>query len=224
MTARTQTPDPWPKAEHRVLVIVPSRDRPKELAQLIHSAVETSKRADIAVYIDQDQMDLYGFLKDAPDRVKVYSGGRIGPVAVANKVAALSSRYDAFGFVPDDARFTIPGWDDHVLMDCVGSLCIVAPEHGNHEIDMPFISRKWYEALGWFAWPGLYHWGWPSVLAALGHATDSLVRSTAAEFYIDHAGENSKNRDRYPADIINLYSFFASGAFEESLKKLKAAQ
>lgn len=216
----------WPpnviQGGDRVLVIVPSRDRPKELATLIHTIRNTSASADVAAYIDEDQRTLYSYLleKGIP-RVLVEVGPRIGPVAAANHLAAKHlQNYVAFGFVPDDARFTTRSWDDHVMLSVRGGPRAVAPSHATTDVDMPFVSREWIERLGWFAWPGLYHWGWPSVVAALGDALGVIRRSHPQEFFIDHPAENSSNRERYPADIIALYDFFASH-FKASLDRLR---
>lgn len=206
----------------RVLVMVPSRDRPKEVASLIHSVRASAPSADVAVYVDEDQRTLYSYLfeREIP-RVIVEAGPRLGPVASANHMAAKHLQsYHAFGLVPDDARLMVHGWDDRVLMAVRGGPRAVAPAHGTSDVDMPFVSREWIERLGWFAWPGLYHWGWPSVTAALGDALGVLSRSHPQEFFIDHPAANSSNRDRYPADIVALYDFFASH-FKESLDKLR---
>lgn len=212
--SNTQTPAPWPqdtKFKDRVLVIVPSRDRPKQLASLVHSVLHTSENADVCVYLDDDQALIYGWTETPPARMIVERGPRLGPVAAANMIARkYRDRYAAFGFVPDDATFTTPGWDAYVLMSVAGGPRAVAPAHATQDVDMPFVSDVWLERVGYFAWPGLYHWGWPSLIAALGDATGWLRRSAPSDFWIDHPAENSSNRDKYPADIVALYDFFAS--------------
>lgn len=223
----TQTPDPWPSPQvdllkGKVVVLVPSRDRPKQLANLIHSVLNTTQTAEVIAYLDEDQRTLYQWTEHPPDRLKVIVGPRIGPVAAINAmVKLLPVDYAACGAVPDDATFTIPEWDQHVLSHS-GQARLIAPAHRSADVDMPFVSRRWLEALGWFAWPGLYHWGWPSVLACLGAGLGKIHRARPSEFWIEHPAHESMNRDRYPSDMIALYDFFACHA-EQAIADLKAA-
>lgn len=208
----------------RVLVVCPSRERPKSLANLVHSVLNTSEKADVHAYLDDDQATLYSWCREAaPARFRVTMGPRIGPTAAANQIVLEHlNAYEAFCFVPDDAVFTIPGWDKKALSVLTDTVGVYAPSHRNQDIDMPVVSRKWVAALGWLCWPGLYHWGWPSVIAALGFATRTLTRAKPCDFWIDHPAGESMNREKYPADIINLYDYFAN-EFEPSLETLRRA-
>lgn len=213
--------------KERVLVVCPSRNRPRELAELYRSLLDTSDRADLAVWIDQDQREFYGWLGGQlpqKHRLRVRHGARIGPVAAANTLCleTAGDNYVAYGFLCDDCRLTSSGWDRRLMDGLPESPVLVAPEHGIGEIDFPFVSRAWLRTFGWYAPPSFYHWGWPSALAALALATGRLIRPPAGEFVVEHRGEHghSQNRDRYPADIVNLYAYFARH-FEGDLQRLR---
>lgn len=205
----------------------PSRDRPKQLADLVRSTLHSSE-ADIAVYIDEDQRQLYRWTEEAgvPERLRVVRGPRIGPVAAVNSIVKSFPGYSAYGFLLDDCTFGVKGWDSFVsdqLDDLPGRIGIVSPAKNSGEhADMGFVSYEWIKALGWYAWPGLYHWGWDAVLDALGEATDTLIQAEPGEFWVTHEVMASKNRDRYPSDVVHLYEFF-SDQFGPEVRKLRKA-
>lgn len=212
-------------AQGRILIVVPSRDRPKKLAHLVHSILDTSEHADVVAYVDEDQRELYGWLERLPGeisaRVRVFFGPRVGPVAATNRmVSEALETHEVFAFLTDDCSITTHGWDRGVLAMLTNRIGIVAPAHATEDLDLPFVSRGWVRALGYFAWPGLYHWGWPSVTAALAAATRTVTRSAPGDFYIDHPAHESMNRERYPSDIIALYDFFACH-FDAALEDLR---
>ena len=197
---------------------------------MVRSCIQTAPEVDVAVYIDEDQRRLYGWVEEerAPKQLKVTFGLRIGPVASINHLIEKHSDYDCYGFVLDDCRFGTLGWDKFIeeFWEKDGpytSIGMIAPakntgEHG----DMLFVTKGWIAALGWFAWPGCYHWGWDAIMSSLGHAAGVYYQANPKEFWITHDVLLSMNRDRYPADIVQLYDFF-SNYFQGSLKQLKAA-
>lgn len=211
-----------------VCILVPSRDRPRQLAELLRSSIQTAPDVTVLAYIDEDQRRLYQWTQEpgVPDQLKVTFGPRVGPVASINHLA-MKHRYDfdVFGFMLDDCRLGTLGWDAFLgeIVTSSKNIWLVAPAKntGDHG-DMMFVPKAWLEALGWFAWPGCYHWGWDAIMASLGHATGTYVRATPGQFWVTHDVEPSTNRDKYAADVIQLYDFF-SNHFEETLAKLKAA-
>lgn len=213
----------------RVLVVTPTRDRPRQLADLFRSMLGTSQHADLACYVDGDQRELYRWLdEDVPFKANLlYSGGdiRVGPVAAANAIVKAFPGYDAYGFVPDDCRFTVQGWDDYLMeeiSDWPKRVCAVAPAvSSNGDVDMAFVSKEWVQAVGWYAHPSLYHWGWEAVIHALGAATGTLARADETRFWIEHDVLAPQNRDRYPADMVRLYRFFSSD-FAPTLERLRS--
>jgi hypothetical protein len=202
----------------------PSRDRPKQLADMLRSCIQTAPKVDVAVYLDDDQRTLYGWVEQpgVPKQLKAKFGPRVGPVASINDLARSYPGYDVYGFVLDDCRFGTVGWDKWV--DQHEGLFLVSPAKntGSHG-DMMFVSRSWMDALGWFAWPGCYHWGWDAIMASLAHAAGVFHQAEPGEFWITHDVLGPTNRDKYPADIVQLYVFF-SDHFAGELAKLKEAR
>jgi hypothetical protein len=139
------------------------------------------------------------------------SGPRVGPVAAMNKLVELNPDYDLYGMVPDDAVMETPGWDQRmaeVAARFEGGVGVVSPAHnlGDHD-DMPFVTKRWVEALGWFAYPGVYHWAWPTVISALGEGIQAIVRPKDVVIRHDHAAPSNQEMSR--EDAKQFYAFMA---------------
>lgn len=167
----------------RIAVLCPTRDRPDGFRALEASVVATSNLADVIGYVDADQLELY---QDIPGLV---TGPRIGPVAAANFIVNEYPAYDAYGLITDDAVITTPDWDAWLLdtiAHCPGRVCVVSPHHnqGNH-VDMPFVSKEWVKATGWFACPDCYHYAWPIITGLIGEMS-AIVHAPKDKFSIHH--------------------------------------
>jgi len=207
----------------RVAILCPSRDRPKDLADLLRSVIQTAPDTQLLAYIDRDQRQLYQWCFDqrTPEQLSVTLGERLGPCAAANHLLRKNPGFEAYGFFCDDCRVTVAGWDSCVLKRLgENGVHAVAPAHSVYEVDFPFLSSEWVEALGWYCHPSLYHWGWNSLLAALGEATQSMVQASPGEFWYDHDMVHQMNRDKYPQDIVRLYEYFANH-FGHDLRRLR---
>lgn len=210
-----------------LLIMVPTRDRPKQLADLVRSVMQTAPDATVAAYVDVDQRMLYEWVEheSAPKCLKVTFGQRLGPVAAINHLASEHRGYGAYGFFCDDCRVTIPGWDAFVLRELdefPKRLGVVAGAHATADVDFPFVSAEWLDLFGWYAQPGLYHWAYPSVIAALGVAIGCVKQAEPGEFWFDHDVLAPKNRDKYPSDMVMLYDYF-SMRFAADVEKLRKA-
>jgi hypothetical protein len=174
----------------RVAVLCPSRDRPEELEALVQSVLTTSN-ADILVYIDQDQQDLYPnvFSAEAPKQVRYLCAPRVGPVGSANALVKQFGDYDLYGLITDDSVLTTPHWDEWALAateQFPNRICVISPFHnqGNH-VDMPFVTRGWIDAVGWFACPDCHHYCWPIITGLIGEMT-AIVHTPRHSFGIYH--------------------------------------
>jgi hypothetical protein len=179
----------------KVLVVCASRDRNIALQRMIDSVRKTSSKADIAVYIDDDQFDLYQDMSGAMPLI----GPRIGPVASLNKLVTLYPNYEAYGAATDDCTFISNGWDEWVLKvsrNFPGEIGVIAPKlKGSDRMDFPWATRRWIEVVGWFAFPSAYHFYWDIFVELLGEAT-AIKYATDQEFLMLH--------DDAPTEEINL--------------------
>lgn len=169
----------------RVAVLCPSRGRSQELRELRLSVRETSD-ADVLAYVDEDQAQLYNGQEPAGQRIV---GPRIGPVAAANVLVDKHPNYDLYGLVTDDARLTVPAWDEWALEAASkfpNRICVISPFHnqGNH-VDMPFVTAEWIRAVGWFACPDCYHYCWPIITGLIGEMS-AIVHAPSHGFAIHH--------------------------------------
>lgn len=210
----------------RASVLVPTRDRPELLRRILKSVRRTSD-ARVWAYIDDDQVDLYkDFLSGSVPSLECVVGPRVGPCASANALVKESDG-DILGYVPDDAVFASPGWDEAlggVIGQFTNQIGVASPahNHGNH-IDVPFVSRKWTDALGWLCYPRFYHWCWPTVISMIGTAVGAVVRMSPHECYIHHELEPPHNADRHEKDVSELYTFCTYERFEKTVHVMREA-
>lgn len=187
----------------RVAVLCPTRDRPEGLKRLAES-VRLTSRARIIAYVDEDQRDLYG----TPEGVLLVVGERIGPVAAGNLMAERFAGYAAYGLVTDDSILTIPQWDDW-LLEVLNKYpyAVVSPYHnnGNH-VDMPFVSRKWIETVGWFACPAMFHYAWPTIASLIGEMT-VIAHAGMNDFAIHHDYVDGTYPERRERDNTAFYDY-----------------
>ena len=211
----------------RIGILIPSRDRPELLRTAIASVRATSRSADCLVYIDDDQRDLYQSIEDEESkkydgRVIFHHGSQVGPVASANAMAKENPGYSWFGIMTDDMEMMTKGWDEWLL---ARSELVVSPLHdvglGTH-VDVPFVRQEWVKRLGWFAYPGCYHNGWPTVIGVLGESLGSLVKAGQDEFFIRHTMKESLNQEHTREDAKQLYYFFQA-RFSAALSALRGA-
>jgi len=177
----------------KTLVVCPSRSRPSALYDMAESIMETSN-ADIAVYIDDDQLDVYrdsGFNWKVRfgTRMKITIGKRIGPAAAVESLVKAFKKYDIYGLSTDDSIYRSKGWDGFAAK-CISQfpnrIGVVSAHHGHGPwVNFPYVSRTWIDTLGWFVCPGVTHYCWDTALELLGDATE-IVYATKEQFEIDH--------------------------------------
>ena len=210
MTNTTQSPDPWPRdVSGRVAVLIPSRNRPQHLFRAIDSVMKTSKNADVLVYIDDDQSDMYrGLIQD--ERIVIHKGPRIGPAPAANVLVEAYPGYAAYGLITDDTTTVTLAWDEWLLRTLAEyPFAVVSPRHnlGEH-VDMPFVSRKWIDVVGWYACPGMIHYSWPILMGLIGEMT-CVVHAGDGDFRLIHEGLPHTNQDVRDADAREFFDYVA---------------
>lgn len=213
----------------RTLVVCPSRNRPEFLATMVESILKTSK-ADVAVYIDNDQVDLYrnsGILWGGRfgERLLIEIGPRIGPARAIDKLAMTHLDYDVFGLSTDDSIYKSPGWDkftERAIREFDNRIGVVSAAHGGGPwVNFPYVSREWITTLGWYVCPGVTHYCWDTCIEILGDATN-IVYATKKQFEIDHQAQPTQGIDRFALDGA-LFLGWCINQRPVAMKKLRAA-
>lgn len=196
----------------------PTRDRPEKFQRLAQSVLDTSE-AHVLAYIDDDQVPLYSKLPwkkgfsdpyDPNVRVHLHYGARTSVVEAMNCLAQYR-QFRVYGMMPDDAMMMTPAWDRWMLRrfdEFPNDIGVVSPHHNYGDyIDMPFVSRTWIDAIGYFAYPHMYHYCWTLVTGLLGEATN-IVYATKEEMTILHEHVDSPNMEHYEGDASKFFNHF----------------
>jgi len=202
----------------RTAVLIPSRNRPGQLEEAIQSVRDTAETADVLVYADDDQRELYAGVESdekqrADGRVVWHYGPRVDTVASLNALVDWHPEYAAYGVMTDNSQMVDKGWDGFLqeTLDLFpGRLGVVSPYHncGLH-VDQPYVSREWVELVGWYACPDFKHYAWPLVAGVIGGQT-GIYYSHKGEFSINHDYVGGYWESVYSADCRALYSCLAS--------------
>lgn len=198
----------------RVLVVCPSRDRPHSLGDMVASVRNTSHKADVAVYVDDDQKKEYP--TDWPINVHLTYGPQVGPVASINELVNRFPGYAAYGAATDDSVFVTPEWDEWVLAKAAGfkaGIGVMAPYHESFiylgasasmgrrhtRMDFPWATRRWIELVGWLACPACHSFYWDVVVELMGEMTQ-IAYAGPRDFEMQHAMAESANNDKIHHD------------------------
>lgn len=210
-----------------IAVLCPSRSRVEELRGMTQSVVTTSKNARVIAYIDDDQRDLYGDL-GFDGRLLMHYGPRVGPVASANALCVkYRDQFSAFGLLTDDTRVQTAGWEDYAEGKFAGwpkRIGVVSPAH-NHgvHVDMPFVSREWLDAIGWFAYPKAYHFVWPIIIGLIAEAAGCIDHASKSVFRLEHTYSVFTNREHEKMDCQEFF-YFAALELADVVRRVQKAQ
>jgi hypothetical protein len=153
---------------------------------MIDSVLRTSTRADVVVYLDEDQESLY---RGTDRRAKLVVGKRHGQCVALNSIHAGFPGYLAYGAATDDCEFMAPGWDQWVIQTTHGfrgGVGAMAPAHEHPQrMDFPWFTDKWIQALGLFVPLGTEHFYWDVALEVIGEFTQ-IAYATPEQFLIRH--------------------------------------
>lgn len=194
-----------------IAVLCPTRGRPDTCSYMIRSVIDSSE-AHVLIYMDEDDETRPPLGSWNSPRVKVETGPRIGPVASCNRLVELYPDYDLYGIITDDSIVTTPGWDDwaeQVLRHAPGRICVISPHHsyGDH-VDMPFVTKEWIKATGWYACPDCYHYSWPTVTGLIGEMS-AIVHAPEHKFSITHDYIEGTYPERRSRDALAFYDFMS---------------
>jgi hypothetical protein len=208
----------------RTAVLIPSRNRPGQLEEAIQSVRDTSEFADVLVYIDDDQQELYAALKAHEQRkddgrVFWHQGPRIDTVASLNALVEWHPGYSAYGVMTDNSVMVDKGWDvflQETLNYFPGRLGVVSPCHNcGPYVDQPFVSREWIELVGWYACPEFKHYAWPLVTGIIGGYT-GICHCPKDSFAMFHDYVAGHWEMVYAEDCKTLYKCISTTVIEKT--------
>jgi hypothetical protein len=177
-----------------LLVIVPSRGRPKNIARLLDSVRATARlETHLHVAVDEDDETLPQYeavMKAAGGEHDVLeTGPRQGLCDWTNTVAVRrAGEYPFLASLGDDHVPRTPGWDRALVaaIQRMGGTGFSYPWDGTRE-DIPeavVMSSDIVTALGWMCEPSLAHWYPDQVWADLGRGAGCLRHCRAVA--VDH--------------------------------------
>lgn len=162
-----------------LLVIVPSRGRPGNIAELLEAWGKTVKGdTGLLVAVDEDDPELSAYqdvCRSVPLGFRPVIGPRerLGPTLNRLAIERAPDHF-AIGFMGDDHRPRTPGWDT-AMVDALremGAGLVYGDDLIQHR-DLPtavVMTANIVRALGWFAPPGLTHMYLDNAWLALGEA------------------------------------------------------
>jgi hypothetical protein len=162
-----------------MVVLVPSRTRPGNIARLLQAWADTGATADLVVLVDDDDPELAGYFEATAGSVADLVVGprqRIGPL-VDHHAVALAATFDVVAFMGDDHCPRTDGWDARILEASTPWTVVYGDDlfQGENMPTAVFMGSQLIRKLGYFNPPGLDHLfldnGWRHCGKALGTLT-----------------------------------------------------
>ena len=155
-----------------ISILCRSRGRPELARKMYDSANQTAEgKIEILFYLDEDDVTKHDY---PPNTLTII--GNENTVNALN-LLALESKGDVLLLLGDDTTFKTSGWDtritDSIPEDEIALFSFDDGRGGGHP--HPAITRKWYETLGYVAWPEFNHWYVDSWLVDMAIRLDRLI-------------------------------------------------
>jgi hypothetical protein len=216
----------------RVVVMIPSRNRPDSLLRAWESVRDTSE-ASVLAYVDGDQADLYAGLpatyvgeqrqgcnkyRTGPlNRFVICVGTRIGPVQSINQLChaarpggGLRSMFpnaDIWTYMTDDSTIRPSGWDRYLTREIDGfpnQMGVLSLFHGGDYVNFYALSTRMVGAVGFYGVPTLHAWYWDTAMELVGDAT-RMVYSRPEDVEIQHHQEQTKDSLGQPTKDLEQF-------------------
>lgn len=157
------------------MFILPSRNRPHRLAELMGAYRHTNATAPVMVRIDDDDpaKERYqNLLRTAPSDWTLHIGPRVKVTGVYVEVFKQHPNLDWYGFLGDDLVPVTDGWDAK-LIAAAGRDGVSWPNDGVQApmCTHPVIGGDLVRCVGWLTPPGFMHWYSDTVWAAIATVT-----------------------------------------------------
>ncbi|MFK0182317.1 hypothetical protein ACIQVR_40905 [Streptomyces xanthochromogenes] len=223
-----------------LLVIIPTRNRPQAIPEIVTAWDATGATADVLFAVDLDDPQLAGYeahaaaYQDDP-RVRFVFGERERLVGTLNRQAVqAASAYRFLAFMGDDHRPRSAGWDERFRICLSGGPGIV---YGNDLLQgelMPTavaMTSDIVTTLGFMAPPTLVHlcvdlvWkDWGNGMQRITYLDDLIVEHlhpAAQKAELDEGYEDANSPERVSGDSAAYYAYCDEGGLEADLKKLR---
>ena len=212
-----------------LLIVVPSRGRPQNIARLldaVHATAKLNTHVHVAVDDDDPELERYRYVmkQAARDGDRLTTGPRKGLCAWTNEIAVeRGGEYPFLASLGDDHVPWTPGWDKALIRSIVniGGTGISYPWDCTRE-DIPeavVMSSDIVAALGWMCLPGLEHWYPDNVWADLGRGAGCLQHLRAVKVEHVRKGDQTaaESGEKLAADRDTYYAWRRSPRMQQDV-------
>ena len=217
-------------------VIVPSRGRPHNIIELLHSFEETQTESDLIVVIDDDDPTKDAYLELGIDKTIILPREGKGMAKPLNKASSmLKDEYRHFSFLGDDHRPRTKNWDVHFLnaLDELGTGLVYGNDllQGENLATAVAMTGDIVRALGGMVPQGMIHLYLDNFWMTLGKDLNALryipevvlehLHPIAGKAEWDEGYRAVNAEEVYSADKKALDDYLSSTAYSGLLEALR---
>ena len=218
-----------------LVVLVPSRNRPENIAELIKSLDETETESDLIVIIDDDEPQQDAYLQLGCDVLMVEKNGK-GMAKPLNFAARhYANKYRHFAFLGDDHRPRTKNWDVHFInaLDELGTGLVYGNDllQGKNLATAIAMTGDIVRALGGMVPPDMIHLYLDNFWMQLGQDLNAMtylddvilehMHPIAGKAQWDEGYREVNAEEVYSADKKALDDYLASDAYPQLLNALR---
>ena len=150
-----------------ISLLCPTRGRPERAMQFLDSVLSTQSNDNEIIFgLQSDDPRLGDYPKEIHDRAMIFEPSTT--VYYWNQMAK-ASKGNLLTLIADDVIMRTPGWDlkfESVSSRYPDGIYLITTQDGRGKTlppeslptPHPTITRKWFETLGYFTFPGLFHY------------------------------------------------------------------
>ena len=218
-----------------LVVLVPSRNRPENIAELIKSLDETETESDLIVIIDDDEPQTDAYLQLGCDVLMVEKNGK-GMAKPLNFAARhYANKYRHFAFLGDDHRPRTKNWDVHFInaLDELGTGLVYGNDllQGKNLATAVAMTGDIVKLLGGMVPPDMIHLYLDNFWMQLGQDLNAItylddvilehMHPVAGKANWDEGYREVNAQEVYSADKQALDDYLKSDAYAELLNALR---
>jgi len=150
-----------------ISLLCPTRGRPDRAMQFLDSVLSTQNHPNEIIFgLQSDDPKLDSYPQEIRSRAVIFEPS--STVYYWNQMATMA-KGDLLTLIADDVIMRTQGWDTKFAAAAdqyLDGMCLITTQdgrnHGEPPNDLPTphptVTRKWFEALGYFTFPGLFHY------------------------------------------------------------------